>query len=370
MSIENLPLTGVPLAVVDLETTGLSPQHDAIVEIAVARIDDPSAPPRLVLDTLVDPQRRVTASEIHGIYDDDVAGAPVFGELLRPVTAALEGAVVASFNVYFDMKFLEAEFSRRQLPLPMPHLCLMWMRPALGLGNRGTLDVTCQAFGITHDKQHRAASDVMVSAQLWSRYLQAAHERGIQTFGELAQLKAYKYCKSWTAAPYLGVSQSLPACGTALKPRRVRSADAQQQARARELTAQQQLGRYWDALKDALTDGEITRDEITALKSLQKQPLLTPDAVRWAHAHIFSGLLAEMSRDLRIDPSEMEWLAHVAGMLRELGWCPGDEPRALPAAVPSTVPASASVNPLAGVAAPRFEALTEKRSWWRSLFGG
>lgn len=365
MSIENLPLVSTPLAVVDLETTGLSPQHDAIVEIAIARIDDPTQPPRIVLDTLVDPQRRVTASEIHGIYDDDVVGAPLFGDLVRPIAEALDGAVMASFNVYFDMRFLEVEFARRKLPLPMPHLCLMWMRPALRLGNRGTLEVTCEAFGITHDKQHRAATDVLVSAQLWSRYLDAAQKLGVQTFGELAELKAYKYVKSWTAAPYQGVALSLPACGTALKPRRARSSDEQQRARRHELTAQQQLSRYWDALRDALTDGEITRDEIASLKALQQQPLMTDDAIRWAHAHIFSGLLSEMSRDLRIDKAEVEWLSHVSALLRELGWCPGDSPRAAAAAALPDPPA----NPLRDVPAPRFEALTENRSWWRSLFG-
>ena len=64
----------------DIETTGLYPGGDRIVELAVVRIE-PNEAPRLVLDTLVNPKRRVAATEIHGITDADVADAPPFEEI-------------------------------------------------------------------------------------------------------------------------------------------------------------------------------------------------------------------------------------------------------------------------------------------------
>jgi DNA polymerase-3 subunit epsilon len=63
-----------PIAVFDFETTGLTPGVDRVVEISVARID-PGEEPRLVLDTLVNPMRRMGATEIHGITDADVIDA-------------------------------------------------------------------------------------------------------------------------------------------------------------------------------------------------------------------------------------------------------------------------------------------------------
>ena len=82
--IANLPIDETPIAVVDLETTGLYPGCDRIVEISVVRLQ-PGRPAELVLDTLVNPRRRVRATEIHGITDADVEDAPEFDELVGDV---------------------------------------------------------------------------------------------------------------------------------------------------------------------------------------------------------------------------------------------------------------------------------------------
>jgi DNA polymerase III epsilon subunit-like protein len=69
-----------PIAVVDFETTGLTPGFDRVIEVSVVRLD-PGKEARLVLDTLVNPMRPVAATEIHGITDADVAKAPRFHEI-------------------------------------------------------------------------------------------------------------------------------------------------------------------------------------------------------------------------------------------------------------------------------------------------
>ncbi len=63
-----------PVSVIDLETTGLTPGYDRIVEVSVVRIE-PGEAPRLIFDSLVNPGRPVAAIEIHGIGDRDVAAA-------------------------------------------------------------------------------------------------------------------------------------------------------------------------------------------------------------------------------------------------------------------------------------------------------
>ena len=121
----------LPFAIVDLETTGLYAGGDRIVEIAVVRAE-PNQKPALVLDTLVNPRRPVSATEIHGITDAEVADAPTFDELAGNVLHGIAGAVFASYNVYFDARFVQSELKMvgvREFP---PHLCLMYM----GLGKR------------------------------------------------------------------------------------------------------------------------------------------------------------------------------------------------------------------------------------------
>ena len=100
-----------PLAVVDVETTGLNAGADRIVEIAVVRID-PGCAPQLVLETLINPQRRMAATEIHGLTDADVREAPRFIDIAGELTRVLTDCVVRAYNVYFDMKFLGYELGQ------------------------------------------------------------------------------------------------------------------------------------------------------------------------------------------------------------------------------------------------------------------
>src|SRR4051812_46720880 len=158
-----------PVAVVDLETTGLSPVGDRIVEIAVVRIE-PGQQPVLVLDTLVNPSLPISGTEIHGISDRDVIDAPSFTQVAGNLASALTDSVFASYNVYFDVQFVQAELTQVGINIFPPHLCLMYMRPLLGLGPKCSLTDACRAHGITYARAHQAASDAMVSALLWQAY--------------------------------------------------------------------------------------------------------------------------------------------------------------------------------------------------------
>jgi DNA polymerase-3 subunit epsilon len=366
MSVLNAKIEETPIAIIDLETTGLSAVSDRIVEIAVVRIE-PGEKPRLALDTLVDPQRRVTCSSIHGIYDEDVEGAPLFRELLAPLSDVLDGAVVASFNVYFDMKFVEAELRAAKTRLPLPHMCMMWLRPALGLGARSSLDATCHALGVELAGAHRAASDAMATAELWERYTTAARESGIQTFGDLAGKKSYKFMQSFSSAPLSKAEVQCRPLTTALKPRRNRTLTEEKAVQRAEWNATNALQAYWDALSGALVDRHVSREELESLRQLQNSPHLDADRVRFVHGRVFAGLLDEATADRKIDSSEVEWLAHVSDVLRELGWSPGAS------ADGPVTPAPAPALPVASSEQPRhsfrIELLPPEKSWWERMFG-
>lgn len=102
-----------PLAFFDLETTGVNPVTDRIVEIAIVK-----AMPNGELLTKVwkvNPTIPIPleASAIHGIYDKDVANEPTFKQLAKNVEQFLEGADLAGFNICkFDIPMLVEEFLR------------------------------------------------------------------------------------------------------------------------------------------------------------------------------------------------------------------------------------------------------------------
>jgi DNA polymerase-3 subunit epsilon len=189
-----------PISILDFETTGLNPGPDRVVEVSVVRME-PGRSPRLVFDTLVDPGRDVAATAIHGITDEDVAGAPTFAEIAGDMVRALAGSVVAAYNAYFDMRFLEYELGCSGLACAPPYFCLMYMRPMLDLGHRCALARALAEHRISHTGAHTASGDCLASAALMGQYLRAMADRNLETYGDLAGLRPYKFVRSFGRDP-------------------------------------------------------------------------------------------------------------------------------------------------------------------------
>ena len=325
------PLREIPLSVIDFETTGLSAKSGArVVEVAIARVE-PGGEPKLVLDTLVDPDGPVLGTSIHGISDDDVLGAPGFTELICEIVVALDASLVSAFNASFDMSFLTAEaaFARRTANLRLPpHVCLMWLRPLLGLSKRCSLDAACEQHGL-RAVSHRAAEDALACAHMWQHYVVAAERKGIRTLADLARSGSHQYLQTLGNLPYCNNDfQALGArkCGTALKPRRapvVSPALVSTSASRGTGPVKDRIRAYWHALIDALADGLITVEEQTALLKLKSDLALRIEEVRAAHARLFADRLREYAEDDEVSRTETAKLSDLRLTLQQLGWAPG-----------------------------------------------
>ena len=97
----------------DLETTGLDPSDDRITEIGAVRFDE-EGHELGVFDQLIDPGRPIPAftEKLTGITNEDVKGAPAFGEIANDLAAFVGESAVVGQNVRFDLAFL-AEAGRR-----------------------------------------------------------------------------------------------------------------------------------------------------------------------------------------------------------------------------------------------------------------
>jgi DNA polymerase III subunit epsilon len=100
-----------PLGVLDLETTGLNPEIDRIVQIALT-MHYPSKP-SIAWSTLVDPGIPIMNTGNHSITDAMVAGKPKF-EIIAPTLAPrMLNIDIMGYNVGgFDIPFIKAEFKR------------------------------------------------------------------------------------------------------------------------------------------------------------------------------------------------------------------------------------------------------------------
>jgi DNA polymerase III epsilon subunit-like protein len=106
-SLESLLTEG--FVAIDLETTGLDPRRDAIVEVAaVPFLEGRSGP---VYATHVDPGRPIPPESVrvHGITDSMVAGSPMIGDVLPRLDAVCGRHVLVGYGVGFDIAVLERE---------------------------------------------------------------------------------------------------------------------------------------------------------------------------------------------------------------------------------------------------------------------
>lgn len=104
-----------PVVFFDIEATGTDPVSDRIVELSLVRVGPPPMwvePPRT---WRVNPGTRIPleASEVHGIYNEDLASAPPFAAIAPEIAALFEGADLAGFSIgRFDVRILAAELLR------------------------------------------------------------------------------------------------------------------------------------------------------------------------------------------------------------------------------------------------------------------
>ncbi len=115
-----------PLAIIDLETTGVNPGTDRIVEIAIVKILPDGA--RSVKCKRINPGIPIpkSSSDIHGITDEMVKDEPTFKQLAQEFKQMLDGCDFAGYNSNrFDIPLLMEEFLRAEVDFDMKNRKLL-----------------------------------------------------------------------------------------------------------------------------------------------------------------------------------------------------------------------------------------------------
>ena len=113
----DLPIERAPLALIDLEMTGLDASKDRVIEIAILRIQGGAVVDSLC--SLVDPCISFPPG-VHGLDAAALQGAPRFGDVADRVVGLLGGAVPVAHAASWDIAFLEAELERCGRPERFP----------------------------------------------------------------------------------------------------------------------------------------------------------------------------------------------------------------------------------------------------------
>ncbi len=105
-----------PIAFFDLETTGVNVASDRIVELSFLKISPDGTKEiktKRINPTIPIP---VQSSEIHGIYDADVANEPTFKGIAKSLAEFLKNCDLAGYNSNkFDIPILVEEFLRAEV---------------------------------------------------------------------------------------------------------------------------------------------------------------------------------------------------------------------------------------------------------------
>ena len=172
--------------VFDLETTGFSPVHDAIIEIGAVKVSGGE-----IVDhysVFVNPKRPIPLriTELTSIDDAMVAGAEDIETILPEFLAFCEGCSLVAHNAEFDVSFIEANADRLGYEHDFTVLDTVQMARMLLPGlNRFKLNTVCKHLGIKQEHHHRAVDDARVTAEVFVRFVEMLEEQGVHTLEEL-----------------------------------------------------------------------------------------------------------------------------------------------------------------------------------------
>lgn len=157
-------------AILDIETTGFSPKKgDKIVEIAIISIDcNGNEVDRY--ETLINPRREVTATNIHGITAEMLQNAPTIDMIIGDIVFHLNNKTIVGHNIQFDLSFINHEIKRHfQIQDEIYGICTLNLskiiEPNLPMRKLETL---CSYFNIDNKNSHSAIGDCEATVQLFT----------------------------------------------------------------------------------------------------------------------------------------------------------------------------------------------------------
>lgn len=160
--------------VFDFETTGLDPYTDKIIEVGLVRLEQGEITGQY--HTLVNPgvPLPLKIKRLTGLDEQDLANAPVIGQVLPEIMGFIGDSAVAGHNVQFDLGFLEA--ARGQPFSGSFYDTLELARLVVPGAANYRLDSLCASFKVEASAWHRALDDAMATARLLAALLQKLRE--------------------------------------------------------------------------------------------------------------------------------------------------------------------------------------------------
>jgi ATP-dependent DNA helicase DinG len=172
------------IVAIDIETTGLDENRDAITEIGAVRFNGKRVEDEF--STLINPGRHIPEfiTGLTGIDDSMVRQAPRLADIARELEAFVGNAPVVGHNVRFDLGFLQKAglFHLNRVIDTYPLASVLM--PSASRYNLGALG---QQLGILLPATHRALDDAKVTHAVYERLLEMAQELPLEVVQEIVK---------------------------------------------------------------------------------------------------------------------------------------------------------------------------------------
>jgi len=287
-------------AVLDFETTGLSPNSDRVVEVGIVVLDEDF---RTVqeLDSLVKVNRDLGPSHIHGIKAKWLTNAPSFAELAPQILEMISGKTIICHNATFDLNFLVAEMNRCDLRVSIEdfgYVCTRIAARSSGKFSDAKLATVAAEMGIPYQNAHSALADAKATAEVF-KGLFATSQSYLKTGLIFENASGDDVSLSRDEASKVEPLSYIQ--------RLVRSVN-----RA-EGTGEE--NDYFDLLERALFDGVLSAGEIDSLLSLVQDSDMGINQVRACHNRYFNSICASAWADGVVSPSEESDIRRIGFLL-------------------------------------------------------
>ena len=187
-----------PLVFLDLETTGLNPSKDRIVDITLIKTHPDGreeSKTRLINPEMPIPKASIN---IHGITDEKVANAPTFRQIARSFMEFLEDCDICGFSIKgFDIPMLETEFRRAGVEFTRSGRYIIDPQVIFHKLNPRNLGAAYLKYcGKNLENSHTSDADARASAEILSAQLES-HDELPQDIESLHQFCCYPEEVNW-----------------------------------------------------------------------------------------------------------------------------------------------------------------------------
>jgi len=183
MAAKQVPIDKATYVVVDLETTGLDHRTEQIIEIGAVKMTGGFQV--ATFEQLVNPNRPIPPKivKLTGITNNMVYKAPRVEDVLSDFISFVGDSVLVMHNAPFDISFLKsAARSTGQKTFRNPffdtRLIAQKLKPLLGFYRLANL---AEHFKVSHQPRHRALTDALATAEVFSHLLEKMKEEGLDT---------------------------------------------------------------------------------------------------------------------------------------------------------------------------------------------